>query len=69
MTRAQANRPAEGDRVKTKELAGTVVGTTKNCVSIQWEGRTTPEIFATEDMRNISNEVIFGKDGNSSRGA
>jgi hypothetical protein len=28
MTRAQADRLAEGDRVKTKELSGTVVGTT-----------------------------------------
>jgi preprotein translocase subunit YajC len=45
MTRAQADRLAEGDRVKTKELVGTVVGATKNCVSIQWDGRTTPEIF------------------------
>jgi hypothetical protein len=40
MTRAQANRLAEGDRVKTRELAGTVVGATRNCVSIQWDGRT-----------------------------
>jgi hypothetical protein len=56
MTRAQANRLAEGDRVKTKEVAGTVVGTTKNCVSIQWDGRTAPEIFTTDDMRNISKE-------------
>jgi hypothetical protein len=56
MTRAQANRLAEGDRVKIKELAGTVVGTTKNCVSIQWDGRTTPEIFTTDDMRNINKE-------------
>jgi hypothetical protein len=56
MTRAQADRLAEGDRVKTKELSGTVVGTTKNCVSIQWDGRTTSEIFTTDDMRNISKE-------------
>jgi preprotein translocase subunit YajC len=56
MTRAQADRLAEGDRVKTKELIGTVVGATKNCVSIQWDGRTTPEIFTTDDMRNISKD-------------
>jgi preprotein translocase subunit YajC len=56
MTRAQADRLAEGDRVKTKELSGTVVGTTKNCVSIQWDSRTTPEIFTTDDMRNIGKE-------------
>jgi hypothetical protein len=54
MTREQANRLAEGDRVKTKEVAGTIVGATKNCVSIQWDGRATPEIFTTDDMRNIS---------------
>jgi hypothetical protein len=45
---AQADRLAEGDWVKTKEL-GTVVGTTKNCVSIQRDGRTTPEIFTTAE--------------------
>jgi hypothetical protein len=56
MTRGQANHLVEGERVKTKELAGTVVGTTKNCVSIQWDGRTTPEIFTTDDMRHISKE-------------
>jgi hypothetical protein len=56
MTRAQADRLAEGDRVKTKELSGTVVGTTKNCVSIQWDGRTSPEIFTTDDMRYIRKE-------------
>jgi hypothetical protein len=54
VTRAQADRLAEGDRVKTKELSGTVV--TKNCVSIQWDSRTTPEIFTTDDMRNIRKE-------------
>ena len=53
MTRAQANHLVEGERVKTKELAGTVVGTTKNCVSIQWDGRASPEVFTTDDMRNI----------------
>jgi hypothetical protein len=57
MTRAQADRLAEGDRVKTKELSGTVVGTTKNCVSIQWDGRTTPEILTTDDMRNIRKDA------------
>jgi hypothetical protein len=56
MTRAQANHLVEGDRVKTKELAGTVVGTTKNCVSIQWDGRAAPEIFTADDMRQISKE-------------
>jgi preprotein translocase subunit YajC len=56
MTRAQANHLVEGDRVKTKELAGTVVGTTKNCVSIQWDRRATPEIFTADDMRQISKE-------------
>ena len=62
MTREQANRLAEGDRVKTKELAGTVVGTTKNCVSIQWDGRATSEIFTTDDMRKISKEGSPGDD-------
>jgi hypothetical protein len=56
MTRVQANHLVEGDRVETKELAGVVVGTTKNCVSIQWDGRGAPEIFTTDDMRNISKE-------------
>jgi hypothetical protein len=54
MTREQANHLVEGERVKTKELAGTVVGTTQNCVSIQWDGRASSEIFTTDDMRNIS---------------
>jgi hypothetical protein len=62
MTREQANHLVEGERVKTKELAGTVVGTTKNCVSIQWDGRATPEIFATDDMRNISKGGSPGDD-------
>jgi hypothetical protein len=56
MTTAQANHLVEGERVKTRELAGTVVGTTKNCVSIQWDGRATPEIFTADDMRHISKE-------------
>jgi hypothetical protein len=42
--------------VKTRELRGTVVGTTANCVSIQWGGREAPEIFTTDDMRNVSRE-------------
>ena len=35
----------------SRKLAGTVVGTTANCVSIQWDGRETPEIYAPDDMR------------------
>jgi hypothetical protein len=31
-----------------------VVGTTANCVSIQWNGRATPEIYTVDDMRPIS---------------
>jgi hypothetical protein len=31
-----------------------VVGTTANCVSIQWDGRETPEIYTVDDMRPIS---------------
>ena len=61
MTRAQTNH-LEGERVKTKELAGTVVGTTTNCASIQWDGRATPEIFTTDDMRNISKGGSPGDD-------
>ena len=34
MTRAQANHLVEGERVKTGQLAGTVVGATKNCVLV-----------------------------------
>jgi hypothetical protein len=52
----QANHLVEGERAKTKDLAGTVVGTTKNCVSIQWDGRSAPEIFTTDEMRHISEE-------------
>jgi hypothetical protein len=62
MIRTQADPLAEGDRVKTKEAAGTVVGATKNCVSIEWDGRTTPEIFTTDDMRNISKGGSPGDD-------
>jgi hypothetical protein len=54
MTSEEANRLAEGDRVKTKDLTGVVVGTTPNCVSIQWDGRETPEIYTADDMRHIS---------------
>jgi hypothetical protein len=56
MNRQEADRLVEGDRVAHRELRGTVVGATKNCVSIQWDGRETPEIFTTDDMRNISKE-------------
>jgi hypothetical protein len=34
MTKEEADRPAEGDRVKSRKLGRTVVGTTPNCVSI-----------------------------------
>jgi hypothetical protein len=34
MTREEADRLAEGDRVKSRKLRSTVVGTTPNCVSI-----------------------------------
>ena len=40
----------------SRKLAGTVVGTTANCVSIQWDGRETPEIYAPDDMRHIRKE-------------
>ena len=56
MTKDEANHLAEGDRVKSRQLRGTVVGTTANCVSIQWDGRATPEIFIADDMRHISKE-------------
>jgi hypothetical protein len=54
MTKDEADHLAEGDRVKSRQLSGTVVGTTPNCVSIQWDGRGAPEIFTTDDMRNVS---------------
>jgi hypothetical protein len=47
MTREEANRLVEGDRVISRSLMGTVIGATKNCVSIQWEGREATEIFTT----------------------
>jgi hypothetical protein len=53
LTREEADRLVEGDRVRTRGLAGMVVGTTANCVSIQWDGRATPEIYTVEDMRPI----------------
>jgi hypothetical protein len=56
MTKDEADHLAEGDRVKSRQLRGTVVGTTANCVSIRWDGRDTPEIFTTDDMRNVSKE-------------
>jgi hypothetical protein len=56
MTKDEADHLAEGDRVKSRQFRGTVVGTTANCVSIQWDGRDTPEIFTTDDMRNVSKE-------------
>ena len=53
MTKDEADHLAEGDRVKSRQIRGTVVGNTANCVSIQWDGRDTPEIFTTDDMRNV----------------
>jgi hypothetical protein len=53
MTKDEADRLAEGDRVKSRTLRGTVVGTTPNCISIQWDGRETPEIYIADDMRHI----------------
>jgi hypothetical protein len=53
MNSEEADRLVEGDRVKTRGLSGLVVGTTANCVSIQWEGREKPEIFMVDDMRHI----------------
>jgi hypothetical protein len=54
MTREEADRLAEGDRVKTRDRTGTVVGATVHCVSIQWDGHQAPEIYTTDDMRHIS---------------
>jgi hypothetical protein len=56
MTKEDADRLAEGDRVKSRSLRGTVVGTTPNCVSIQWDGRDAPEIYTADDMRHISRD-------------
>jgi hypothetical protein len=54
MTREEADRLVEKDRVRTRDLVGTVVGTTTNCVSIQWDGRAGPEIYMVDDMTHIS---------------
>jgi hypothetical protein len=54
MTPDEADRLVEGDRVRMRGLSGIVVGTTANCVSIQWDGRATPEIYTVDDMRPIS---------------
>ena len=54
MTSEEADRLTEGERVKTRELTGTVVGTTVHCISIQWDGHQAPEIYTTDDMRHIS---------------
>jgi hypothetical protein len=51
MTKDEADQLTECDRVKSRQLRGVVVGTTANCVSAQWHGRDTPEIFTTDDMR------------------
>jgi hypothetical protein len=55
MTREEADRLTEGERVKTRDLTGTVAGTTVHCVSIQWDGREAPELYTTDDMRHIRN--------------
>ena len=52
----EADRLAEGDRVKSRTLRGTVVGTTSNCISIQWDVRVAPEIYKSDDMRHISRD-------------
>jgi hypothetical protein len=54
LTPEEADRLVEGDRVRMRGASGTVVGTTANCVSIQWDGRETPEIYTVDDMRPIS---------------
>jgi hypothetical protein len=54
MTSEEAARLVESDRVRTRDLVGTVVGTTTNCVSIQWDGRVASEIYAVDDMPHIS---------------
>jgi hypothetical protein len=56
MTKDEADRLAEGDRVKSRALRGTVVGTTPNCISILWDGRETPEIYIADDMRHVSRD-------------
>jgi hypothetical protein len=54
MTREEADRLVERDRLRTRDLTGTVVGTTANRVSIQWDGRTAPETYMVDDMLHIS---------------
>jgi hypothetical protein len=54
LTREEADRLVEGDRVRTRGVDGMVVGTTANCVSIQWDGRERPEIYTVDDMRPIT---------------
>jgi hypothetical protein len=56
MTKDEADRLVEGDRVKSRNLRGTVVGTTKTCISIQWDGRETAEIYMMDDMRHVSRD-------------
>jgi hypothetical protein len=56
MTKDEADRLAEGDRVKSRDLRGMVVGTTPNCISILWDGRETPEIYIADDMRRVSRD-------------
>jgi hypothetical protein len=58
MTKDEADGLAEGDCVKSRKLRGTVVGTTPNCVSIQWNGRETPEIYTSDDMRHITRDGL-----------
>jgi hypothetical protein len=53
MTQAEADRVTEGERVRTGNLTGTVVGATINCLSIQWDGRDTPEIYMSDDVPHI----------------
>jgi hypothetical protein len=54
LTPEEADRLVEGDGVRMRGRTGMVVGTTANCVSIQWDGRETPEIYTVDDMRPIS---------------
>ena len=58
MTKDEADELAEGDRVKSRKLRGTVVGTTPNFVSVQWDGRETPEIYTSDDMRHITRDGL-----------
>jgi hypothetical protein len=56
VTKEEADHLPKGDRVKSRQLMGTVVGATANCVSIQWDGRARPEIFTSDEMRHIRKE-------------